>query len=400
MRTTSASIAVLGVATALSLCGCSSDGGSVPAPDGSTGGSGITAACAVENPAAGRTALPPKVDVGTAKATVGVVLAGTTGAGRSSDTDAELLTEALVDGGVTADVVNARGDKQRFVSSARRMLDAGVKVLIIDAVDNASGVAVERAADLAGAEVIDYDRLNLGGTARYYVSYDAEDTGRLQAQTMVDCLAQQGVIDPRVLILDGGTDVDNNAVLLDRGAHEVLDPLVAAGRATIEGESSVKGWTIADAGPTFKVALDAAGGQADAVLAANDEIADAVIGVLTEDRLAGAVVVAGQGSGTEGLRNIVTGQQSMTVFQDARAEADAAARLAIALVAGKHPSAAAFHLVRFTDPTSPNREVQAFLLPGRVVTRANVTEVVDSGALTTAEICAGITDQCAALGLR
>ena len=97
MRTTSASIAVLGVATALSLCGCSSDGGSVPAPDCFTGGSGITAACAVENPAAGRTALPPKVDVGTAKATVGVVLAGTTGAGRSSDTDAELMTEAFVD---------------------------------------------------------------------------------------------------------------------------------------------------------------------------------------------------------------------------------------------------------------------------------------------------------------
>ena len=71
-------------------------------------------------------------------------------------------------------------------------------------------------------------------------------------------------------------------MLLDKGAHEVLDPLVAAGRATIEEESSVKGLAIADAAPAFQVALDAAGGQADGVLAANDEIADAVIGVLPE----------------------------------------------------------------------------------------------------------------------
>ena len=198
--------------------------------------------------------------------------------------------------------------------------------------------------------MIDYDRLTLGGTAHYYVSYDAEETGRLQAETMIDCLAQQGVTDPRVIILDGATGVDNNAVLLDKGVHEVLDPLVAAGRATIEGESSVRGWRSALAGPTFKVALDAADRQVDGVLAANDVIADAVIGVLTEERLGGHVVVAGQGSGTEGLRNIVTGQQSMTVFQDPRAQADAAARLAIALVSGRRPSAAGFDLVEFADP--------------------------------------------------
>ena len=72
--------------------------------------------------------------------------------------------------------------------------------------------------------MIDYDRLTLGGTARYYVSYDAEDTGRLQAQTMIDCLAQQGVTDPRVLIMNGATEVDNNAVLLDKGAARGARP--------------------------------------------------------------------------------------------------------------------------------------------------------------------------------
>ena len=112
--------------------------------------------------------------------------------------------------------------------------------------------------------------------------------GRLQAQTLIDCLAQQGVTDPRVIILDGGTDVDDGAVLMDKGVHEVLDPLVAAGRATIEEEATVKGWRAVNAAPTFRVALDAAGGQVDGVLAASDGIADAVIGVLAQDGLDGA----------------------------------------------------------------------------------------------------------------
>ncbi|HEX3336160.1 MAG TPA: ATP-binding cassette domain-containing protein, partial [Jatrophihabitans sp.] len=49
----------------------------------------------------------------------------------------------------------------------------------------------------------------------------------------------------------------------------------------------------------------------------------------------GKVVVTGQDSGTEGLANIVTGQQSMTIFKNVKLEANAAAQLAIALIQGK-----------------------------------------------------------------
>ena len=61
------------------------------------------------------------------------------------------------------------------------MIGEGVKVLIIDSIDAASGAGVEKQADQAGVKVIDYDRVNLGGTAPYYVSFDNEDVGKLQA---------------------------------------------------------------------------------------------------------------------------------------------------------------------------------------------------------------------------
>ena len=82
-------------------------------------------------------------------------------------------------------------------------------------------------------------------------------------------------------MMDGGKDVDNNAVLFAKGAHTVLDPLQSQSKLKIASESVVKGWTIANAAPTFTQALTANGGKVDGVVAANDDIANAVIGVWT-----------------------------------------------------------------------------------------------------------------------
>jgi len=401
MRRTTASIATLGVAAALSLSACGSSNSSSPSAGGSSsGGGGITAACKLNSPPKSGASVPKTVNLGKTSGKVGVILPDTTSSTRYTQYDAPLLTKALKDAGITPDVQNAQGDKNKFASIAQSMIGEGVKVLIIDSIDAASGAGVEKAADQAGVKVIDYDRVNLGGTAPYYVSFDNEDVGKLQAQTMIDCLTAQGITNPKIIMMDGGTDVDNNAVLFAKGAHEVLDPLKSSGKATIEQEAVVKGWLVANAAPAFSQALTASGGQVDAVLAANDDIANAVIGVLKTNGLDGKVVVTGQDSGTEGLQNIVKGLQSMTVFKDVKLEANAAAQLAIALIEGKDPSSAGMTLQDFADPESPNHQIKALLLPAQVITQANVNDVVKAGALTTADICKGITSQCSAIGLQ
>jgi D-xylose transport system substrate-binding protein len=400
MRRTSASIATLGVAAALSLTACGSSNSSSPSAGGSSPSGGITAACKLSSPPTSGASLPKKVNLGKTSGKVGVILPDTTSSTRYTQYDAPLLTKALTKAGITPDVQNAQGDKNKFASIAQSMIGEGVKVLIIDSIDAASGAGVEKAADQAGVKVIDYDRVNLGGTAPYYVSFDNEDVGKLQAQSMIDCLTAQGVTDPKIIMMDGGTDVDNNAVLFAKGAHEVLDPLVSAGKATIESEAVVKGWTVSNAAPAFSQAFTASGGAVDGVLAANDDIANAVIGVLKTNQLNGKVVVTGQDSGTEGLANIVTGQQSMTVFKNVKLEANAAAQLAIALISGKDPAAAGMSLSKFDDPQSASHNLQALLLPAQVITQANVDDVVKAGALSVADICKGITSQCSALGLQ
>jgi D-xylose transport system substrate-binding protein len=390
----------LGVA-ALAGCGSSGSGSSSKSDSGSgSGAAKLSAACKLTNPPTSA-AKAPSTSTSTAKASgkVGVILPDTTSSTRYTLYDKPLLQKALTAAGVTADIQNAQGDKNKFASIAQNMIGEGVKVLIIDSIDAASGAGVEKQAAAAGVKVIDYDRVNLGGSGGYYVSFDNEDVGKLQAQTLVDCLDAQKVSKPKIIMMDGGTDVDNNAVLFKKGAHEVLDPLVKSGKLSIEQEAVVKGWNVQNAAPAFSQALTASGGNVQGVLAANDDIANAVIGVLKNQGLDGHVVVTGQDSGVEGLQNIINGKQSMTVFKDVKLEATAAAQLAIALIGGKDASSAGLTLSPFADPQASAHKIQALLLPAQVITQANVKDVVDAGALTKAELCKGITSACAKVGL-
>ncbi len=116
-------------------------------------------------------------------------------------------------------------------------------------------------------------------------------------------------------------------MLFKKGAHSVLDPLADSGKLSIEQEAVVKGWKVENAAPAFNQALTASGGKVDGVLAANDDIAGAVIGVLKNQGLDGHVVVTGQDAGVAGLQNIVNGKQSMTVFKNVKLEANAASQL-------------------------------------------------------------------------
>jgi D-xylose transport system substrate-binding protein len=397
MRRTTASIATLGVAAALTLSACGSNNSSSPSASGSSGGTKtVSAACKLSSPPTSSAKLPKPVNLGKTSGKVGVILPDTTSSTRYTLYDKPLLTKALTAAGLQANVQNAQGDINKFKSIAQQMIGSGVKVLIIDSIDAASGAGVEKEAAQAGVKVIDYDRVNLGGTAPYYVSFDNEDVGKLQAQTLLDCLKAQGVTSPKIIEMDGGTDVDNNAVLFKAGAQSVFQ----ANNVTPISDQVVKGWLVSNAPGPFSQALTAANGQVDGVLAANDDIANAVLGVLKNNGLEGKVAITGQDAGVEGMQNIVKGYQSMTVFKNVKYEANAAAQLAIALIENKNPASAGMTLQNFNDPQSASHHIKALLLPAQVITQANVNDVIKAGALTAQEICKGIQQQCTALGIK
>jgi D-xylose transport system substrate-binding protein len=383
MRKSTATLAALGVAAAVVLSACSSSGST--GNSGSSGGGGSSPSA---NSGGGSSS--------SGKTEVGVILPDTTSSTRYTEFDAPLLGKAFKNAGIKADIQNAGGDKTKFASLATNMINEGVKVLLIDSIDAPSGAAVESQAKQSGVTVIDYDRVNLGGSAPYYVSFDNEKIGELQGHALIDCLKQYKAPSPaNVIEMDGGTDVDNNAVLFKQGFQKVIK---TDKNVHVVADSVVKGWTVANAAPAFTQALTSNGGKVDGVYAANDDIANAVIGVLQGKGLAGKVPVTGQDAGVEGLQNILRGDQCATIYKSYALEASAASKLAIALVKGQSISSAGVTLTKFHDPQG-NRNLQAYLLPAHIVTKKNLNIVVKSGQVTAKDLCKGLTSQCKAAGI-
>jgi D-xylose transport system substrate-binding protein len=391
MRKSALTLVAVGVAAAVAITGCSSSSKKATGGGTTTGGSSTAAGTSGASTGASSSSTG-----GSGGAQVGVILPDTTSSTRYTEFDAPLLGAAFTAAGIKADIQNAGGSTTKFTSLAQSMIGEGVKVLIIDSIDPTSGGAVESLAKNAGVKVIDYDRVNLGGSAGYYVSFDNEKIGELQGQGLISCLQASGQAKPwQVIEMDGGTDTDNNAVLFKQGAQKVLS---ADADVKVVSDVVVKGWTVSLAAPAFTQALAANGGKVAGVYAANDDIANAVIGVLKTKGLNSKVSLTGQDSGVEGLQNILRGDQCMTIYKSYAAEAAAASKLAIALAKGSDPSTAGVTLVPFQDPKG-NRTLQAYLLPAQIVTKANVNIVVQAKQVTAAALCAGLTAQCSAAGI-
>lgn len=376
--------AALALTGALTLAACSSGSSGGVTTDGSTS-SGANASASSSAGGAGD------------GVQVGVILPDTTSSARYTQYDAPLLTKAFADAGIGADIQNAQGDNAKFVSIAQSMISEGVKVLLIDPADPATGISVETAAKKAGIKVIDYDRVNLGGSADYYVSFDNVAVGKLQGQGLLDCLKAEGKTSgAQVIMLNGGTDIDNNAVLFKKGAHEVLDPAASSGAITIAQEVDVSKWDNTVAATDFQQLLTQNGGKVDGVLAANDGIGGAAIGILKSKNL--TVPVTGQDASIQGLQYVLSGDQCMTVFKDVSQEADAASKLAIALVKGDDATAKSLATGTLTDPEG-KRDIPSVLLVPQAITKDTVKDVVDAGAVSVAELCKGAEQNCKDAGI-
>ena len=314
---------------------------------------------------------------------VGVILPETATSERWSRFDQPLLRDALLRAGLTPIVQNAQGDAQKFAQIADSMLGQRVRVLILAAPSGDVGATVELRARQQGVPVIGYDRLSAGGSADYHVSFDHVAVGELQARALAAATRDR----PGAQVIEiGGSPTDHNAALVHDGQRRVLDPLYRTGRLRQAGGHFVDGWDSRTGGQVFEQLLTANGGRVDAVLAANDGLAGAVITVLQKYGLAGRVPVTGQDTTVDGLRAVLRGDQSSTVFKPIRQEADVAAGLAAALVRGDTAAAdrMASRVVR--DPGT-GREIRSVLLAPQLVTRDTVGEVVGSGHVSAAEVC-------------
>ncbi|HEU0165864.1 MAG TPA: substrate-binding domain-containing protein [Thermomicrobiales bacterium] len=334
---------------------------------------------------------------GATKGTIGVILPSTADSARWESFDRPLLASALKADGYASNIQNAQGDAQSFSSIADQMIASKVKALIITSPNPAVGASVELKAKAAGIPTIDYDRVNPGGAAGYYVSFDPVEVGRLQGQAVADALKDKHGAS---VIQIEGDPTDINAVAFDKGAREALDPLYKSGALTLVQDKFVLGWDNQLAGTDFEQVLTGNHGKVDGVVVANDGMAQAVITVLQKNGLNGKVAVTGQDATLAALQSILRGDQTMTVFKEIKRQADAAAELAADAAAGDTAKANKFASATIKDPKT-GRVIKAVLLGSTNVNKSNVKEVVDKGYVTAKQLCsADLAKACAAAGIK
>jgi D-xylose transport system substrate-binding protein len=354
-----------------------------------------TSEAATSEAATSDTAASEATDGGAAPAgKVGVILPDTKSSVRWESFDRPLLTEAFEAAGVEYEIQNAEGDKNRMATIADQMITSGVTVLMIVNLDSESGAAIQQKAADAGVQNVDYDRLTLNGQAAVYVSFDGVKVGEAQGDGLIKCITDKAVEKPAIAVLNG-SPTDNNATLFKQGYDSKINPLFDSGDWTEVDDQSVPDWDNQKGGQIFEQMLTKANGKVDGVLAANDGLANAVIAVLKKNNL--QVPVTGQDATPEGLRNILAGDQCMTVYKAVTKQAAAAADAAIALLKGEEPDTGGTTIV----DTESGRAVPAVLLDVQPIFKDNVKDVIDDGFVKAADVCTPeVADACAEAGIQ
>ncbi len=267
----------------------------------------------------------------------------------------------------------AYGDTVEQVRLGKKLIDDGVKVLVIVPIDSKHAARIVAIAKAANVPVIAYDRLILSNDVSLYVSYNNDKVGALQAE-----YALKKVPSGNYLLVNGPTS-DNNAILFRNGQLKVLEPYIKSGKVKVIGDFIMEDW--GELGALMKIDefYTSAKVRPDVIVSANDALANGAIQALPEDQL-GKVIVTGQDADMTALKSIIAGTQSMTIYKPIKPLAQMAAEMAIRLAKGQG-------LKDHIRMQNGKITVDAILLDPVVVDKSNYKEtVVKDGHASLSEI--------------
>jgi D-xylose transport system substrate-binding protein len=397
--TKTAAAAALTASAALVLAACGSSGTS------SSGGSSSApknvpqlSITALNNSFSAMATLKPLAAEG--KGNVAVILPDTVSSTRYVEFDAPYLKQAFTAAGLKASqftIQNALGQDATQLADAQTAITKGATVLVVDPLDSGVGAHIEKLAASHGVVVIDYDRLTLGGTRKYYVSFNNVQVGKLIGQGLVSCVAAWHVKSPQVIVMKGAS-TDNNATLFAQGYNAVLAPeFASSGWKDVSNPAGT--WDPPTALSEFQQQFTAHP-TINAALIPNDENGAPIIHYLQSKGVKkDTFPTTGQDATLTGLQNILAGYQCGTAYKPIYLEAQAAAALAMYVRAGVTPPASLLNAPT-TDP-STGKSVQSVLLTPEWVTTANMNSTVIADKFVPAsQLCTGsFAAECTAAGI-
>jgi D-xylose transport system substrate-binding protein len=267
---------------------------------------------------------------------------------------------------------------EEMLQQAESAVTQGAQVIVINPITAEGSLPVVDLAQREDIPVIAYEGLIAGAPLAGYITFDNLEVGRIQAQYIVDHVEPGSTI-----AVMNGAQVCAACIDFKVGAHEIFDPLVESGDLVIGYEADTPDWLTENAQTQTEQALTDLNDDVQAILAANDGLAQGVIAALKARQLNGQVVVTGQDATLAGLQEILLGNQTMTVYKDLKQQAAAAAEAAVALARGEE-------VTNLTDTfDNDGYEVPSLFLDPMAIDIDNIERVVDDGFVTREELCTG-----------
>src|SRR6202007_532883 len=141
---------------------------------------------------------------------------------------------------------------------------------------------------------IDYDRQVTGGSASIYVTFDGKAVGEAQAKGVIAAMKAAGTYNKNSTIAElWGGQTDQNAFWFKSGNDAVFNPLFKSGAVKKGPQQFVPDWDATNAATIFNQMLAKTNNTIQGVLAANDNIAGAVVADLKAKHLK-PVALSGQ----------------------------------------------------------------------------------------------------------
>lgn len=265
--------------------------------------------------------------------------------------DGDNMSKLFKAQGYKTDLQYADDKVNTQVDQVEAMIDRGDKLLIIGAVDGFElGDALQKASR-AGVKVIAYDRLLLGSSnVDYYASFNNAQVGTIQGEYIERKLGLKSGNGPYNLEVFAGDPDDNNASFFFKGAMDVLQKYIDKGQLVVKSDQTRLSqvatfhWDAAIATETMATRLRnhyKGSSTVDAVLAPNDGIARGVIQALKTGGYGTTAkpmpVITGQDAEVDSVKEIIKGDQSMTVYKDTRKLAARAVQMAQDILGGRQP---------------------------------------------------------------
>lgn len=265
-------------------------------------------------------------------------------------TDGKSVVDDLKGKGYQTKLVYGQDNPKTQVAQIEQLVKDGVDALIIAAIDNKSLNGVLQQAADAKIPVISYDRLILGTqNVDYYVSFDNEQVGRLQALYIIDKLGLEDGKGPYNIELFAGSPDDNNTKFFFDGSMHLLQPyidtkqlIVRSGQTGLDDVTTLR-WD----GPTARKRMNSLLAESyrnkkvDAVLSPYDGISIGVINALKANGYGSGSkplpIITGQDAELASVKSIIAGEQSQTIYKDVRELAGIAADMADDVLNDKTP---------------------------------------------------------------